>query len=518
MSEREYAVILHKNINYEEFRQEMVSLYGNDVIPQRSVHVANPRPGSRRITHYSLTEQEVEILKNDPRVLDIEVPPDQRSDIQLGLRASQTGDFTKTTVSSGNFLNWGMRRVNESNNPYTGNTVTGGYSYTLDGTGVDVVIQDSGIQADHPEFNDHNGVSRVQQIDWYTESGLAGTQPAGFYTDYDGHGTHVAGTAAGLTYGWAKGSRVYAQKLAGLQGNIQGNEDPNTGIPIADAFDTIRLWHRNKPVDPATGYKRPTVVNMSWGYRGFYNTVSEIRYRGVSYTGTDIDTTTERWNLGLVPLLNDDGRYVTNVRLTSVDVEIQEMFDEGIIVCIAAGNNRHKIDVPGGLDYDNYAETDIVRRYYHRGSSPYDDQVLIVGNIDSNLNIGGLEQKSNSSECGPGVNIYAPGTNIMSCTSNINKFADGAYPLDGNFRIANISGTSMASPQVAGLAALFLEINPQATPGQVKNWLIINAQSNMLYDSGVGNSYTDMNSLMDGNNRFLYNPFNSANQINIIQS
>ena len=45
---------------------------------------------------------------------------------------------------------------------------------------------DSGIQADHPEFQDANGNTRVQQIDWYAASGLTGTMPPGHYTDYDG--------------------------------------------------------------------------------------------------------------------------------------------------------------------------------------------------------------------------------------------------------------------------------------------------------------------------------------------
>ena len=46
----------------------------------------------------------------------------------------------------------------------------------MDGTGVDIVIQDSGLQVDHPEFNDANGVSRVQQIDWFSASGVTGSK------------------------------------------------------------------------------------------------------------------------------------------------------------------------------------------------------------------------------------------------------------------------------------------------------------------------------------------------------
>jgi hypothetical protein len=65
-----------------------------------------------------------------------------------------------------------MRRINEAANPYTGVNVTGGYNYTLDATGVDVVIMDSGLQIDHPEFQDAQGVSRVVELNWTTASGI----------------------------------------------------------------------------------------------------------------------------------------------------------------------------------------------------------------------------------------------------------------------------------------------------------------------------------------------------------
>ena len=96
----------------------------------------------------------------------------------------------------------------------------------------------------------------------YKESTVTGTQDTTFYTDLHGHGTHVTGTVAGKTFGWAKGARIYSQKLGGLEGSA----DPNDGISIVNSFDCIRLWHSKKPIDPITKVKRPTIVNMSWGY------------------------------------------------------------------------------------------------------------------------------------------------------------------------------------------------------------------------------------------------------------
>jgi subtilisin family serine protease len=86
------------------------------------------------------------------------------------------------------------------------------FPYTLTGRGVDVVIQDSGLSVNHPEYTDANGVSRVVELDWYAASGLAGTQDANHYRDYHGHGSHCAGTVAGRTQGWAKDAAIYRCK------------------------------------------------------------------------------------------------------------------------------------------------------------------------------------------------------------------------------------------------------------------------------------------------------------------
>lgn len=511
MSEKEYIVSLHRNVDYEAFNREMIASTGSGAIPNRSAPVANARPGSKRNTHYMLTDEEAASLTMDPRVAGVEIPVSKRDDIQITPFATQDGDFTKTDSSRGFFINWGLRRVNEATNPYTENTVSGGYNYTLDGSGVDIVIQDTGIQADHPEWEDSTGTSRLRQIDWYTASGLPGSMPTEHYTDYHGHGTHVGATAAGKTYGFAKNARVYAVKVDGLE----GDEDPNGGIPVEDCFDVIKEWHNNKEVDPTTGVKRPTIVNMSWGYSKLWTSISEITYRGVSYTGTAIDTESERWQLGLVPLTSN-GFYRSPVRIASVDTDIEEMIDAGIHVVIASGNSYAKIDIEGGLDYDNEAVTNGGTFFYHRGSSPYSIEAHMTGNVDSSIHSGGLEQKSVSSNAGPGVSIWAPGTDIMSAASTINIFEDdGPYPLDTDYKISNISGTSMAAPQVAGVLGLFMQLNPGATPAQAKAFLENNAQADQLYTTGQANDYTNTRSLWGGNNSFLYNKFNSATQLTL---
>ena len=518
MSEREHIVSVNRGVDLVAFNQEMIATTGAGSIPSRTVGVADPRATNIRSTHYMLTDAEAETLKADPRVFGVDLLPELDPNTGIGFGAIQEGDFTKTTLDRGNYLNWGMRSMNEATNPYSGvNASAGGYNYTLDGSGVDVVIVDSGIQADHPEFQDAAGVSRVQQIDWYAVSGVSGTMPTAHYTDYDGHGTHVAGTATGKTYGWAKNAKIFSVKLNGLQ----GSSDPNGGISAADMADVIIGWHNAKPVDPATGHKRPTVVNHSWGYLRLYNTVTNLTYRGVLKTGTDIDSSSKRAAFGLFPKSGAayGANYITNLRVPSVDADIQLMIDAGIHVCIAAGNRSHKIDIATGPDFSNFMAANTGSVEYNKGSSPSDDEAHIVGSIDSAAHGGGLEQKATYSEAGPGVSIYAPGTYIMSAMSTNNKFGattlNNPYPGNAAFLINNISGTSMASPQVAGMLALWLQINPGATPAQAKAFISTSAKTVKLYDTASVVDYTDTRSLLGSTNRYAFNRFNSSIQMSL---
>jgi len=507
MSEKEYIVTLKKGVDYAAFNEEMIAATGAGAIPNRSTTVANARPASQRNTHYMLTDSEAAELNNDSRVLACELRPDLRDDIELIHYASQTGDFTKTTDTRGEYINWGLRRINEANNPYDGYTVSGNYNYTLDGTGVDIVIQDTGIQKDHPEFQDADSVSRVVELDWYDGFSGGGNMPTAHYTDYHGHGTHVGGIAAGKTYGWAKNARIYAVKVAGLE----GASDPNSGIPVSDCFDVIKEWHASKAADPVTGVKRPTIVNMSWGYGSTFSNITGGNYRGTPWVGTARDTAK-----GMVGSLTLSGyRYVT--RVATVDADVEELIDAGVHVVVAAGNSRQKIDIEGGADYDNYyTRSDFGGNfYYHRGGSPTSPGAFVVGNIDSDINANGREQKAASSETGPGVNIYAPGTKIFSALSSTTIFTSGPYPGNELFKIGSLGGTSMAAPQVAGVLSLWLQINPSATPAQALAYFNAKSKTDRIYTSGSSTDYTNDRSILGGNNRYTFNKFNSKTQLTI---
>jgi subtilisin family serine protease len=502
---KEYVVCLHDNVDYNLFWNEMETISSIPFIPDRAVEIANEKNGMDRSCHYYLTDEEATILAQESRVYCVEIPVHLRDDVQIGRLLVQTGNFSKTNSSTGNYVNWGLVRVNSPTNLYgTSNTTTINYGYNLDGTGVDVVIQDSGIQADHPEFT-----NRVQLIDWYSTSGISGTQNANHYRDYDGHGTHVAGIVAGATYGWAKNARIYSLKVNGLE----GTGDSGTGISITDCFNVIKNWHLNKPINPKTGFRRPTIVNMSWGYSSGYNSVTSVNYRGTSYSdGSTTGSSSYRWaNYGIVPVSGTSTTYAAPVRINSVDVDVQELVKAGVIVCIAAGNSYFKIDNEAGLDYNNYVVTNAATVYYHRGMSPYSNTAIIVGAIDSTSYSSNLDQKADYSNSGPGVDIYSPGSNVLSSTSVTNIYSGTTYYANASYKQVNLSGTSMASPQLAGVGALYLSMNPGVVPSVFKQWIKRSAASNIMYSSGFDADYTNTRSIYSGNNYILFNPFNIPN-------
>lgn len=502
-TEKEYVVVVNRGVDIDAFDAELAASTGEGPIPNRAVDIANPRLGSNRMTHWMLTDEEAAELHNDPRVLSVEIPVDQRSDAKLGFRALQDANFDKPTILDAAKVNWGLRRCIESTNIYSNaNTASSLYPYALDGTGVDIVIQDSGLQVDHPEFTDANGVSRVQQINWYTASGLPGTQSPNHYRDFEGHGTHCAGIATGKTYGWAKNAHVYSQKLNGLE----GTGDAGTGISIADAFDTIRLWHAAK----TNG--RPTIVNMSWGYFAqLSGNPTGGNYRGTVWSwGTDYVNNLALWQgVGIVPPLLAGDR-IFPLRVASVDAEIDDMIDAGIHVVIAAGNDYYKGDVSTGIDYNNTAVYGGLTYYYHRGSSPHSDQALIVGNSDTDVQLSGgsyLDKTSESTSRGPRVTCFAPGQNIISTCSNTTIFSAIAYPDDSNYKIAMINGTSMAAPQVVGVMAQHLQVTPFASPADIK-YKIEEDSKAVMYTTNLDNDYSEFaTSLMGSPNRLLYSKY-----------
>lgn len=506
---KEYIVSLKEGVDYDAFWSEIESDgSGSTYIPDRPVDIINARPLTQRACHYALSDEEAEKLRNDDRVSSVEIPPTQRDDVFKRRSVTQTGVYSKLTGTPNKiWINWGLPRCNAriNNTPDTSGNFT--YEYNVDGTGVDYIVQDCGLQVDHPDFQDANGTSRVQLINWWTAAGQSGNppwypdtsdhgMPAGFYTDTIGHGTHVCGISAGKTYGRAKNSKIYVMKIDGLGGT--------GGIDDITSFELITAWHQNKPIDPVTGFRRPTVVNMSWGYSSPFTGINGGNYRGTSWVGN-----TKQPQYGMT------GTYY-GVRIDSVDTVVQDCLNAGVILVGAAGNEYMTMASVGGPDYNNYFNSSSLgKRYYMRGGSPtVQSNVICVGSVDNvyTPNVSGnKEQKAAYSNSGPRVDVFAPGTFIVSTVSNVYEagfaqapYGVNVYPSNPNFKIANIQGTSMASPNVAGIVAQLLQIYPGETPAQIRQRVIDLSTKDVLYTTGSATDYAVLNALHGAPNRYAY--------------
>ena len=132
---------------------------------------------------------------------------------------------------------WGIDRIDQADLP-----LTQSYTYPNVAAGVNIYILDTGIRLTHVDFG-----GRAQ----YVPNGAGGnfvgdTRPDA--ADCHGHGTHVAGTAAGASYGVAKGARLWAARVVNCRGS------GNVSMAIA-AVDWV-----------TANAAKPAVVNMSLGY------------------------------------------------------------------------------------------------------------------------------------------------------------------------------------------------------------------------------------------------------------
>lgn len=511
--EYEYIITLKHAQDLDQFYEDMESTYGDNEIPSRIIECAYRRPLSRN-THYYLTEAEAHQVSQDSRVESVSRTP---SDLGLIITPLiQTSDFwDKSGTNNSDHVNWGLLRGYEqtprANWGSDGTaTVSGTVNLTNIGRDVDVVIIDGHLPADHPEFAvnpDGTGGSRINQFNWFQyNSQVRGTAAGNYVYDFLGdassiannnHGCNVGAIAVGNTCGWARGANVYnISPYSGSTANATGYTNYSV-----DLLDYVRVWHQNKPINPKTGRKNPTICNMSYGYSGSYDlqTIDEINYQGVSYTRPGGGwTVNDRINFDLVAASGSNMLFYS--RVASIDADCADMINSGIVLCGAAGNYYMYNDRVGGINYNNYLRAGLNLSFYMRGPSPGSaDGVINVSAVDSTV----TERKVDFSNAGPRTDIFAAGTNIMGA-----YYSGGVTdPRNASYQKGKMSGTSQASPQVAGLLACAMETYPNMTQTEALNYIQTYANQNTLSQPAFSTvygaaNYLSYNALYGGPNKY----------------
>lgn len=296
-----YAVVLKNYHDLENFYNDMETEGGSITIPNRAVDVDLRKPTSR-VTHYMLTPQEALAVEKDTRVEFVELVTDELPQ----LMHTRSGRWARSQLNDGSDNQWGLWRhyVGENNDnfnsvmPSTGysqaflDTITQDIRFPYTGKNVDVIIlDDQAWEPNHSEFLDDNGVSRVVDYNWWQHASAVGDflhigktyAQRGYSRNF--HNIHCAGTVAGRQEGWAKDANIYFLAL-----NFAGNDSRNS-VTTELAYDYIREFHNNKPINPLTGRKNPTIVNNSWGYSSSSVVLSHIE--SVTYGGTTYKVPTE---------------------------------------------------------------------------------------------------------------------------------------------------------------------------------------------------------------------------------
>ena len=295
----------------------------------------------------TMPEAAARALANDPRVALVE------EDAVVSLNATQSNPP------------WGLDRIDQRDRP-----LNAAYVYNWTGSGVRAYVLDTGIRTTHTQFGGRAAVS----FDAFGGNGQ----------DCNGHGTHVAGTIGGSTYGVAKSVSLRAVRVLNCSGS-------GTTSGVIAGIDWVTRNH-----------VKPAVANMS----------------------------------------------LSGGASSSIDTAVNNSINAGVTYVVAAGNNY-------GANACNYSPARVAN-------------AITVGSSTS------TDARSSFSNIGTCLDIFAPGSSVTSAWSTSDTATN------------TISGTSMASPHVAGVAALYLQGHTSASPATVRSTIINTSTTNRLTGVGTG--------------------------------
>ena len=332
------------------------------------------------------------------------------------------------------------------------------------------------------------------------------------------HGQHVGGTVAGQHYGWAREANIY---------NLAVTENFASGQFISAylIYDYLRAFHLYKAVNPTTGRRNPTITNHSYGGVFYFNSdrealpfseLNSVVYRGTTYNSGNPGPS--GWTQSGVE--TDFGvRFdITSgpSQSAAISADVQDAIDDGVVIIGAAGNDNLVIADPSDSDWNNSINWDYDgsarSRYYMRGAWPNspDNDSIIVGALNNTHNF----TRATFTMHGPGVDVFAPGQRILSCYGS-GGLNDTKYSAGSSNRYFTLNGTSMASPQVAGVVATLATAKYRFTNSDVKGYLQRHSKDNdMTFDSGTG-SHSDNTSQQGSPNKYLLskNPRSTSGMI-----